>query len=279
MMRPKPGVPREDDGYMLGHRPGELRRLGFQARLIDPITRRFLVAAGVAPGMRVLDVGSGAGDVSFLAADVVGDGGSVTGVDRSADAIATATAAAAARALTNVSFVLSDLDALTVAQPFDAIIGRYVLEWLPDPARTLGALARHARPGGVVVFHEVDWGGSSSHPPAPLFDATCRWLSETIRRSGADIRGTHVYGTFRRAGLGTPTMRLEALIGGGHDAEPIDQVANLAMTVADAAEMYGVASIPELDLETLRERLRAEAEATDSVLIAHGEVGAWVRLP
>ena len=278
-MGPRPGAARHDDGYILGHRPDELRRLGFQARLIDPITRRFLVAAGVAPGMRVLDVGSGAGDVSFLAADVVGSRGSVTGVDRSSDAIETATAAAAARALTNVSFVLSDLDALAVAQRFDAIIGRYVLEWLPDPARTLGALARRARPGGVVVFHEVDWAGSASHPPAPLFDATCRWLSETIRRSGADVRGTNLYGTFRRAGLGTPTMRLDALIGGGHDAEPIDQVANLAMTVAAAAETYGVATIADLDLETLRDRLRAEAEATDSVLIAHTEVGAWVRLP
>jgi SAM-dependent methyltransferase len=278
-MRPKPGVPREGDGYMLGHRPDELRRLGFQARLIDPITRRFLVAAGVAPGMRVLDVGSGAGDVSFLAADVVGDGGSVTGVDRSADAIATATAAAAARSLSNVSFVLSDLDALTVAQPFDAIIGRYALEWLPDPARTLGALARHARPWRRGRLPRGRLGGLGIASTGSTFDATCRWLTETIRRSGADIRGTNVYGVFRRAGLGTPTMRLEALIGGGHDADPIDQVANLAMTVADAAEMYGVASIPELDLETLRERLRAEAEATDSVLIAHGEVGAWVRLP
>jgi 2-polyprenyl-3-methyl-5-hydroxy-6-metoxy-1,4-benzoquinol methylase len=278
-MPPEAGLPREHDAYLLGHRPDELRRLGLQARLIDHVTRRFLVAAGVAPGMRVLDVGSGAGDVSFLAADLVGDGGSVTGVDRSADAVATATAAAAARAVTNVSFALSDLDALTVAEPFDAIIGRYVLEWLPDPARTLDALARHAKPGGVVVFHEVDWSGSASYPPAPLFDATCRWLSETIHRSGADIRGTNVYGSFRRAGLGTPTMRLDALIGGGRDAEPIDQVANLAMTVAEAAEMYGVASILELDLETLRERLRAEAEATDSVLIAHGEIGAWVRLP
>src|SRR5260221_5933325 len=136
-MQPHADVPAEHDGYMLGHRPDELRRLGLQARLIDPITRRFLVAAGVVPGMRVLDVGSGAGDVSFLAADVVGKGGSVTGVDRSADAIATATAAATTRFLTNVTFVLSDLDALPVAEPFDAIIGRYVLQWLPDPARTL----------------------------------------------------------------------------------------------------------------------------------------------
>jgi SAM-dependent methyltransferase len=278
-MQPESGVSREDHEYLLGHRPEELRRLGLQARLIDPVTRRFLVAAGVARGMRVLDVGSGAGDVSFLAAELVGERGSVIGVDRSADAVATATAAAAARAVPNVSFVISDLDELPVGQPFDAIIGRYVLEWLPDPARTLRALARHGAPGAVVVFHEVDWSGAASHPPAPLFDATCRWLAETIRRSGADIRGTNVHAIFQRAGLGTPTMRLDALIGGGRTAEAIDQVANLAMTVADAAEKYGVASIKDIDPETLRDRLRAEAEATDSVLIAHTEVGAWVRLP
>jgi len=44
--------------------------------------------------MRVLDVGSGAGDVAFLAAELVGDGGEVVGVDRSAEAHAAATAKA-----------------------------------------------------------------------------------------------------------------------------------------------------------------------------------------
>ena len=55
--------------YVLGHSERELSRLKAQARMIDPITKRFFQAAGVGASMRVLDVGSGAGDVAFLAAE------------------------------------------------------------------------------------------------------------------------------------------------------------------------------------------------------------------
>lgn len=54
--------------YALGHSPRELERLSIQAHLVNPITGRFLAGAGVGPGMRVLDIGCGAGDTSFLAA-------------------------------------------------------------------------------------------------------------------------------------------------------------------------------------------------------------------
>ena len=59
----------------LGHTEYELERLARQARLVDPITRRFFVAAGIAEGMRVLDVGSGAGHTAMLLADIVGPSG------------------------------------------------------------------------------------------------------------------------------------------------------------------------------------------------------------
>src|SRR5712691_4803629 len=81
--------------YSLGHSDRELTRLRVQARLVNPITRRFLVEAGIAPGMRVLDVGSGVGDVAFLAAQLVGDTGEVVGTDRSAAALAVARGRAA----------------------------------------------------------------------------------------------------------------------------------------------------------------------------------------
>lgn len=66
-----------DGTYVLGHSDAELRRLETQARVKDPITRRFFVEAGVGPGMRVLDVGSGAGDVALLLAELVGESGQV----------------------------------------------------------------------------------------------------------------------------------------------------------------------------------------------------------
>src|SRR5712692_9244705 len=91
-------------GYELGHSDRELERLKAQARLIDPITRQFFREAGIVSGMRVLDVGSGAGDVAFLAAELVGEAGEVVGVDRAQAALAAARARANARSLRNVSF-------------------------------------------------------------------------------------------------------------------------------------------------------------------------------
>jgi SAM-dependent methyltransferase len=76
-----------DAGYVLGHSERELDRLTAQARFIEPITRRFFVEAGIAPGMSVLDVGCGAGDVSFLAAELVGESGEVVGVDAASEPI------------------------------------------------------------------------------------------------------------------------------------------------------------------------------------------------
>jgi ubiquinone/menaquinone biosynthesis C-methylase UbiE len=65
--------------YLLGHSAEESLRFAVQARLLAPITKRFFLEAGIAPGMRVLDVGSGMGDVAFLVSDLVGPGGEVIG--------------------------------------------------------------------------------------------------------------------------------------------------------------------------------------------------------
>src|SRR3984893_7465452 len=91
--------------YALGHSERELERLSAQARLIDPITRHFFRDAGIIPGMRVLDVGSGVGDVSFLVADLVGEAGEVVGVDRSPNALAAARSRAIAQSRHNVLFL------------------------------------------------------------------------------------------------------------------------------------------------------------------------------
>ena len=76
--------------YILGHSPAEIQRLMSQAVILRPITERLLRSAGIEPGMRVLEVGCGAGDVSMLAAELVGSAGSVVGIDRNAQVLAIA---------------------------------------------------------------------------------------------------------------------------------------------------------------------------------------------
>jgi len=74
--------------YLLGHSDFELQRLSRQGQVLGPTTREWFQTAGMAPGMCVLDVGSGMGDVAFLAADLVGPSGEVVGTDVAPAAIA-----------------------------------------------------------------------------------------------------------------------------------------------------------------------------------------------
>ena len=138
--------------YVFGHSAREIDRLTAQARLIDPITGGFFRDAGIASGMRVLDVGSGAGDVAFLAAGLVGDTGEVVGIDRVPAAVEAAATRARTMSLGNVSFRVGDPADVAFEQPFDAAIGRYVLQFQPDPASMLRKVSAHVRPGAVRVI-------------------------------------------------------------------------------------------------------------------------------
>src|SRR5262245_55311254 len=71
----------DDTDYALGRTDEEYERLVEQAEVLRPLTERMLRAAGIGAGMRVLDVGCGLGDVSFLVSELVGPGGSVVGID------------------------------------------------------------------------------------------------------------------------------------------------------------------------------------------------------
>lgn len=265
--------------YALGHSEDELDRLRTQARLIDPITRRFFRAAGIEPGMRVLDVGCGAGDTSLLLAEMVGERGEVVGVDRAPAAIAAARSKVTGRT-DRLRFLEGDPAEMSFDLPFDAVAGRYVLMFQEQPATTLNRLASHLRAGGLLVFHELDYEGISSFPPLPTFDRLTRWNAETTRLYGADPRmGSKLVAAFLTAGLPMPTVRVEALSGkGAASADLLLRARNLTRSLLPAMERLGVATRAEVGLDTLLERMQAEAVARDSVVVGHLEVGAWCRL-
>src|SRR5689334_5411350 len=121
------------DRYVMGYDDRERRRLQLQGSIINPVTEQLLRRAGIGPGTRVLDVGAGVGDVTLIAARLVGPTGSVTACDLDEKALAVVRDRAAAEGLTNITTLAGDLHALELPRDVDAVTGRHILIHLPDP--------------------------------------------------------------------------------------------------------------------------------------------------
>ena len=265
--------------YVFGHSEFELRRLAFQASLLNPVTRQLLVEAGVTSGMRVLDVGTGVGDVAFLVAELVGDTGSVVGVDRAPAAVAVARERAEQASLPNVSFVEGDPAQLTFTDQFDAVVGRLVLMFQPEPSAMLRPLVSHLRPGGTVAFHECDWTGYRSYPPVALWDRCCGLVEQALQAGGADTHfGSKLPSTFAAAGLAAPAMQISAIIGAGANCgDAAQRLAGAVETLMPAIEERGLAEPGEIEADTLAQRLIDDVTASASFAVAPSEFTAWSR--
>jgi SAM-dependent methyltransferase len=263
--------------YVLGGSNAEHERLTRQARTLEPYTERLFRDAGLGRGQRVLDVGSGVGDVAMLAATLVGETGYVIGVDRDAIAVAKARVRAGAARATNVRFVETDLADLQIDGQFDAIVGRFILMFLPDPMATLRSLVRRLRPGGVMVFQEPSWNSffcQTKH--LPLRTACGELLCEAFSRANA--RPNMELTLFRGmldSGLEAPQLRVEVPMANNPDG--CRWVHDLLITVRPRLEDLGIASDTVGDFSTLAERLEAELDVARSYAPLVGLVGAWAR--
>jgi ubiquinone/menaquinone biosynthesis C-methylase UbiE len=145
--------------YVLGYTPEERQRLIFRGAIWAEVTEDFLRRAGLSAGMRVLDLGCGVGDVAMIAARQVGEHGSVLAIDRSSESLEIARECAVAAGQPNIRFAQWEVDAFAPVERFDALIGRTILMYLPDPAGTLRRLCSTLSPGGIVAFQEADLTG------------------------------------------------------------------------------------------------------------------------
>ncbi len=226
----------------------------------------------------MLDVGCGAGDVSFLAVSLVGSGGKVIGVDRAAEPVAVAASRAAAAGLPNVQFIAADIAELTLPQPVDFVVGRLVLMYLPDPTSVVRHLRTLVKDGDVLAFHEFDILGATSEPRCPLFETTVERIRQTFAKAGIGVRTGLLLGRiFEGAGLAAPTMTLSGRVERGFDAKIYGQVAGITRAMLPMITRTEVATAESVDVDTLEARLREEAVMLDATLVAPPLIGAWAR--
>lgn len=270
----------DEHHYLLGHTEHELQRLDLQGVIYRDVTLRAFREGGLEPGMRVLDIGCGTGDVTLTAAEVVGPTGSVLGIDRGPDAIATARAKVTDRP--GIDFEVTELDDFVHPDGFDAVVGRFILMHQPDPASVLRSLLASLKPGGSVVIIE-SWmellrTGGHSEPFSSFYDQIVQWKSAVVGGAGADLHaGGRLRSILRAAGLDEPTTRLEALVAGGPESPYYEYVEQSVRSMLPEARRLGMDGFDEASTTGLAERLRAEVTGVDGSLLAWPVVAAWSR--
>ena len=273
---------KSDATYTMGRSKEETDRLIQQSGLYEDMTKRFLSEAGLVNGMKVLDIGSGAGDVSMAAAELVGADGQVFGVDMNAEILEIARARAQGAGFANIQFLAGDARALDLPNDFDALIGRLVLMYMADPVEALKQLTQRLRPGAIVAFQEVDFKTIEAFylEETPIMNNLARWVVEVFKRSGAHIgMGLDLYGAFVDAGLPEPAMQYAAPMGGPAAWGGYPYIANSFRSILPLLEAYGIATAEEVDIDTLPQRIREEVVTTKHPVVLPPHITAWTHLP
>lgn len=257
----------------------EAKRLERQGQFFYRFTRRLFETAGITTGMKVLDVGSGAGDVALLVAELVGPQGTVVGVDMNVGPLQIARERAQATGLSNVSFLEGDITTVALPGAFDAVVGRIVLIYIQDKVALLRRLVEPLRPGGIVAFQELYFTVAGiALPPAPLFTQAAHWLVEVFHRARLDTDiGLNLSRLFLDAGLPAPEMDVMITVGGGPSWAGYEHLVDVARALLPLMLKLGVATAEEVDIETLESRLRGEAVKQRGAAIGIGLMSAWAR--
>jgi ubiquinone/menaquinone biosynthesis C-methylase UbiE len=266
--------------YVLGSDQHELARLDRQAAWLGPATLLLLRAAGIASGLRVLDLGTGLGHVARIAGQLVGPTGSVVGLDRAAPALAVARQRVEVAGEHHVSFVEGDVGDWRADEPFDAVIGRLVLFHVGNPVIAVRHQLHNLRPGGRFVAIDFDIGGARAEPPVGLASDALTWIMGAFTAAGASPKiGARLGPILREAGLDeVTTFGVQDYLQPGDPTGP-GLLAGVVRSLADVIKTHGIATAEQLDVATLDRRIADELRREQAVLLPPTVVGAWGRRP
>ena len=275
-------TPNSDATYTLGRTSHETTRLIEQSRIYGESTRRLCKRAGIKAGMRVLEIGSGAGDVALMLAELVGQKGQIVGVDINPVILETARQRVTEADVGNVEFIAGDARGLAFSDKFDAIVGRFVLMYMADPGEAFAELVKHLNPGGIVAFQEPEYTlyPPLSHPDTPLMNQLIEWILDVFEHSGAHLdMGIGLYRAFIDAGLPPPTMHLESPIGAAGTWAGYRYMATIFQSLLPLLEKYELATAEQVEVNTLAARLRQEVLASKRPFFLPLHVTAHAVLP
>jgi len=266
-------------GYVMGHDDRERRRLLLQASILNPLSDQLLRRAGLSAGLRVLDIGCGIGELSMVAARLVGPGGHVTGIDIDEGALTIAAARAREQGLSHIDFGHGNISEFQTDATYDAVIGRHILIHTPDPRVVVGMAHSLLNPGGVAVFQEYDF--SVVHrpfPEAPLCERTFEIFREFFAKMGHGNIGTRLFHLFTEEGFPSPQCRVEYPMDGGAGSPFYEWVAESFRSIMPRAEALGLVRSDEVaGIDSLAARLKEEAIAQRSCVPGPAMVGCFAR--
>ena len=217
--------------------------------------------------------------IAILAARLVGPTGTVVGVERDAGTLAKARERVAEAGLHNLTFMETDVAHLLGVEPFDAVVGRLILEFLPDPGAVVRSLATLVRPGGIVAFQDACWGPLLQLTTELPLRAKCvALIHQTFQRSAANMdMELALYRAFQEAGLPAPSMRIEVPV--GDSPEIAHWVYELFCSLRPRMHEHDLTAAALGDLASLRSRLDAEMARAKAFGACIGLVGGWARKP
>jgi SAM-dependent methyltransferase len=266
--------------YVLGSHDAEIARLQTQAERLAEPTAVLFARGGIRPGMRVLDLGSGPGDVAFLVADMVGPEGVVVGVEQDPAQIAAATRRRDASGRRNVDFRAGDARSYVADEPFDAVVCRLLLMHLPDAVDVLAHQRGNLREGGVFVAVDYDIGGARTLPEVPLFTQVGAWIDAGFAHAQADPRvGMRLPLLFEQAGYADVGSLGVQAYSSPRDGRAARYVVEVARAMRHAIVASGAATEEEMGLDTLADRLVAAIDDAGAVYTVPTVVGGWGRRP
>ncbi len=271
--------------YPFQSTPDERQRLVRQAELVAPLTEQLFEKAGITSGWRVLDIGSGSGDVALLVARLVGPTGTVIGIDRDPDQINFAKQRAMEHGVSNVQFMSEDFRNIELRSPVDAIVGRLVLMYTAEPLEALRSVLRNLKPGGVIALQEsvVDYDGPPCIEPRDCLAAKAvQWFRAGFKYSGVQPRmGMRLFGLMREAGLNPSTdiVTLAPMLQ-GPEGPLFKLITAVVASQLPAILSSGIATEAEIDIDTLEQRMIEDAPPCGVVgYFNSGHVGVWAKNP